>query len=114
MQPSPTFQVENCSLRKNVNVIYVPAQIKSIRRIIMEVNPNHPVTQLMNDQWHKVAALLMCSFGITEFKITPEVIKKLPQGMAIAANSKPDALYIQLVDEKTAEKLAKQAGGMPL
>lgn len=78
-----------------------------------EVNPNHPVTVEMHEQWHKVAALLMHQFGVTKFRITPAVMDDMPANTAIVAYSKPDGLYIYLVDEKTARQWAGDEGGLP-
>lgn len=43
-----------------------------------EINPNHPVTQEMREQWHKIVALMMVHFGIKEFRITEVMLQTFP------------------------------------
>lgn len=35
----------------------------------MSGNPNHPVTQQLDSQWHKLCAIVMCKLGVTEIEI---------------------------------------------
>lgn len=76
-----------------------------------ELNPNHPVTQEMHDNWHKIVALIMRKFGVSEVEIGLEDISG--EGMAVVADTrKNDVLIIRLITMKEAEKLAKEVGGL--
>ena len=80
----------------------------------MEVNPNHPVIKETRDQWYKIAALLMMKFGVKETVITLDDIKKMPDDVVIAIDSKSNHIRLFLTDMKTALELAKKEGGMPV
>jgi hypothetical protein len=79
----------------------------------MELNPNHPVTQAAHDHWHKLAAVLMCKFGLTHVVITVDDLKQLPDDMFITLQELHDGLHLTFVDEKTAHELARKHGGRP-
>jgi hypothetical protein len=81
-----------------------------------EINPNHPVTQEVRDQWHKICAILLNSIGIVEFEITQQMIEKLvASGMtSVVADTRGGKFIIRLVGDETAMKLAKHAGGLPV
>lgn len=60
--PRPTrFQKERMSMSTTQN---------------SELNPNHPVTMAVSDQWHKIVALLMYQRGETEVEIPVETIAR--------------------------------------
>ena len=82
----------------------------------MELNPNHPVTQEVRYHWHKIAALLMIKFGQTKVRITPADIASMPEGTAISIDARPgqDFIEVRLVDAKTATRLAREEGGLPV
>jgi hypothetical protein len=42
-----------------------------------ELNPDHPVTKDMHDQWHKFCALLMLKLGKTHVTISMSEVEKL-------------------------------------
>lgn len=81
----------------------------------MELNPNNPITQQMHDHWHKVVALLMVDFGITEFEITEEMLKGFEHlgGGAVVADARGGRFVVRLVDWAEAERLARKEGGLP-
>lgn len=79
----------------------------------MEVNPNHPTTQAVHDQWHKIAALVMRKLGATHVLITADDVRKMVGGNFIVVQELPDGLHVRMVDERTAMKLAREHGGMP-
>lgn len=41
-----------------------------------ELNPNHPVTREVHDQWHKICFLLMRKMGVTEIAISPDEVTR--------------------------------------
>lgn len=81
---------------------------------MVEFNPNHRVTQAMHDQWHKICALLMMKMGQKHVIITPADIENIGLESAIAVQELPDGIHIRLVDEKTALRLAREEGGLPV
>jgi hypothetical protein len=87
--------------------------LKVERRVLMELNPNHPTTMAVSDHWYKIAALLMKKFGKDNVVITSEDMANMPPS-AITVQDKKDGIYLRLVDMATAERLAKQEGGLPI
>jgi hypothetical protein len=79
----------------------------------MELNPNHPVTQQVSDHWHKVCAILMAKMGVDHVVITPADIMLLQQDCAITFQELHDGLHLRLVDASQAERIAREAGGLP-
>lgn len=81
----------------------------------MELNPNHPVTRTMAGQWHKIVALLMAKFGHTHIEITSEEITNALAGemKAVTIRERDNAIVLDLVSMKEAERLAKEEGGLP-
>jgi len=82
----------------------------------VELNPNHPVVREAHDNWHKIAALLMVKMGLTEIRIYPDDVYKMAKGniniVLDARNEREKGfLTIRIVDDKTAEALAKEEGG---
>ena len=43
----------------------------------MEINPEHPVSKIMHDQWHKLLAIVMAKHGLIHVIIQPEDISLL-------------------------------------
>lgn len=79
----------------------------------MEINPNHPVTQAVSNHWHKIAAILMNKFGVTEVCITEADVDKLPRNMFVTVQELDDGLHVKMVGEAEAMSLARQHGGLP-
>lgn len=78
-------------------------------------NPNHPVTQSMQTEWHKICALMMLGQGLTEFEVTPALIAQLSEsGKMIACDLRGGRMVIRLMTEAEGERLARQEGGLPL
>ena len=79
-----------------------------------EVNPNHPVTQFARENWHKIAALLMQRLGADEVEITIEDVERLSaRGVSIVIQDKNERLFVRLIGNAEAERLAREEGGMP-
>ncbi len=83
----------------------------------MELNPDHPVTRGVHDQWHKIVVLLMRKFGRTTVEISKEEIESFidtTDGFgAVALRMKERSIEINLVSREEAERLAREEGGMP-
>ena len=82
--------------------------------IEMELNPNHPVTSRMSDQWHKIVALLlMRTNSHTEIPLD-EVERFANSGLgAVVIRTEADTIILDLVSWEEAKRLAKQEGGLP-
>lgn len=76
----------------------------------MEINPNHPVTAAMNDQWHKIVALLMHKCGQTDIAITAEDLNAFMNSGygAVAIRTDRELIELTLITNEQAEELAKQ------
>jgi hypothetical protein len=81
----------------------------------MELNPNHPVTRTMAGQWHKIVALLMVKFGQSHIEISVDEITKALAGdmKAVTIRERDNAIVLELVSMKEAERLAREEGGLP-
>ena len=82
----------------------------------MELNPNHKVVQQAREQWHKIAALIMLKLGKTELQITMDDVNKVAAGnvnivLDARGESETGILTVRIVDDKTAEALARREGG---
>ncbi len=79
------------------------------------LNPNHPVTRIVNDQWHKIVDLLMKRFGQTEVTFTEADVATLEEdgGCGVVFHAKKDSIVIRLVSQEEGEKIAREAGGLP-
>lgn len=77
-------------------------------------NPNHPVTQQMQTEWHKICAIMMLAVDRTEFEITPELVNDfVASGKMIACDLRGGRMVIRLMTEAEGERLARQEGGLP-
>lgn len=75
-----------------------------------EKNPNHPVTTRMRTEWHKLTALMVAKHGATT--IIADDVTNL-RGQSIVVDSKDDGLYLYLVSDEEAARMARNAGGLP-
>lgn len=79
-----------------------------------ELNPDHPVTNEMREQWHKIVALLMMQRGETEVEITLQEIQAMTlavEPQAVVIEEKGDRLLLRLVSMAEAQRLASLGGG---
>lgn len=76
-------------------------------------HPLHPVVMDMANEWHKVAALLMQSMGITHFEITADLVKQLSTThQNIVADCRGGKFILRLVNDEQANALMRgEAGG---
>lgn len=77
-----------------------------------EMNPNHAVTGSVREQWMKFAALLVAKQG-GHAVISLGDIAAMQPGLFLTIQELDDGIHLRLVDEQTAERLARKEGGLP-
>lgn len=82
----------------------------------MELNPNHKVVLQARHQWHKIAALIMVKLGLTELQLTLDDVNKIASGnvnivLDARGENETGILTVRIVDDKTANELARKEGG---
>lgn len=77
-----------------------------------EMNPNHPVTRAVSDQWHKLAALLVNKAG-GHVVIGASDFYDLGTDKSIVVQELPDGIHLTIIDNQQAMLLAAQHGGLP-
>lgn len=80
-------------------------------------NPNHPVSRATEDQWHKIAALLVLKMGTDRVVITSEDINrafKREGGVNITVRFTETGIILAIVGDAEAERLAREQGGLPV
>lgn len=82
---------------------------------VSEINPNHPVTQALHDQWHKILCVVMHKLGEDHVVITQSDLIALGASgsKCIVAHDRSDGLHIMVMDEARARDLAAANGGLP-
>lgn len=80
----------------------------------MEMNPNHPMTEAVRDQWHKIVVLLMIKLKKSHVEITQSEIEQMTSGNvgAVTIQAKDDRIILNLVSPSEAAKLARKEGGL--
>lgn len=78
----------------------------------MELNPNHPVTSAMREQWAKIAALLVQKLG-GHAVITESDLLLAEGNLNVCVREDHEGLHVFTVDSATAQKLARSEGGLP-
>jgi hypothetical protein len=79
----------------------------------VELNPNHPTTKAVHDEWHTLAAVLMKKFGTDHVVVSLDDLKLLTPGSGIALQELDDGLHLRIVTAEQAAALAKKHGGLP-
>lgn len=79
------------------------------------MNPNHPAARSLEDQWHKLLAIVLVKYGevIGPVVITADDVQLL-QGLALAAFDDAEGLHVEMVSQERAAALARKHGGLPL
>lgn len=75
-----------------------------------EVNPEHPVVQLLHDKWHVVVAIIIHKLKLPEILITEADVDAYERDHAddsVMARDAEDGLHLMMVTAAQAEKLAK-------
>lgn len=85
----------------------------------MKINPNHPVTQLLDDEFmHKLCTVLVMQMGgSARITIADLEALQLRFGGAeptLVTHAHADNIELTLVSREDGEKLARQHGGMPI
>jgi hypothetical protein len=82
------------------------------------LNPNHPVTQAMDRQYHKLLALLLWrdhAVAGERTVVTDEQVRRFAErrsGYSLVVHERGDRLELKLVPRDEAERLARKAGGL--
>lgn len=80
-----------------------------------ELNPNHPVTQLTHDNWHKIVGVLMLKFGVADVEILSEDVLRLGHNdKCVVADCRNGRFVIRVMSMAEGEKLARKEGGLPV
>lgn len=80
----------------------------------MEINPNHPVTQMAHDNWHKLCAALMVKLGLTSVEIVKADLDALGHmEKGIVLDMRGGRCILRLVTMEEGERLARGEGGLP-
>jgi len=79
----------------------------------VELNPNHQVTRTVHDHRHKFCALLMAKFHTTHVVISLADLRLLSGKSNITVRELEDGIHLELVDDATAERLARAEGDRP-
>jgi hypothetical protein len=69
----------------------------------MELNPHHPVTSGLSDQWHKLLGIYMRKQGLKEIHITEEDVDEVVKSGSmpvIVAHEKKDGIHIVYFDNE--------------
>ena len=78
------------------------------------LNPNHEVTKHAQENWHKLAALLLAQLG-GRATITAADIAEMADGpdQTVVVHYHSDSIEMYMVGAEEAQRLAIQAGGLP-
>jgi hypothetical protein len=78
------------------------------------INPNHPVTQSAEENWHKIVALLVLQAG-GRLSISRSEIESLIDGppSAVVVKYNRDSIDLWMVSEAEAQRMGREEGGMP-
>jgi hypothetical protein len=79
------------------------------------LNPNHQVSQTMQEHALQVLALVVHKIG-GKCHLTMADLEQISGGpnLFVVFHEKTDGLHISLVDESTAHTLARREGGLPV
>jgi hypothetical protein len=79
----------------------------------MELNPNHPTVQKVQDQWYKLCAILVARSPGKKTTIPLDEVLRI-EGMAITIKDTAGGIELQVVTMAEGERLAKMEGGLPV
>ena len=77
------------------------------------INPEHPVVKGLEEQWHKLLAIVLIKLNVSEVVITSKDVlaleSKFPGQMAcILAHDKKDGIHLSVISESEARKKGAQ------
>lgn len=77
------------------------------------LNPNHPLSQAAGDEfWYKIAAMMVVKNGGV-VHLTAEDFEAMPDKTFLSVRDAVDGVHLHLIDEATANALARKHGGLP-
>jgi hypothetical protein len=80
-----------------------------------EFNPNHPVTQMTRDNWHKIVGVIMLKLGVANVEILPEDVMLLGDNdKCVVADCRGGRFIVRVMSMAEGEKLARKEGGLPV
>lgn len=78
------------------------------------LNPNHPVTQMASENWHKLLAVLMLKLGIENIHLTEADVARMGDNQkAILMHAHADSIELKIVSLEEGARLAREHGGLP-
>lgn len=76
----------------------------------MEINPDHPVTKAIHNDWHKIVALLLHKFGVQQVTFTSHDMEHLvaafPDMPTVIIREQSGKLIVRLVSLAAAQREA--------
>lgn len=76
-----------------------------------ERNPDHPVTRVLHDQWHKLLAIVMWKLRVHEITLAEADVQgftvRFPDGSAVVAHDTRAGLRLILADPKRADQFVE-------
>lgn len=77
---------------------------------MVELNPDHPTTSGLHNEWHKILVLVMLKMGVTEVVLTEDDVRQHLQNKenAVMAHDQKDGLHISVLPMKEAQRLASR------
>jgi len=102
--PGATFYISNADRADAVRMLraWIAKQEPSIDG---EVNPDHPMTLGVRQQWHKIVALLLMRSGPASFS-SDDFAALGAANVAVAVDDHHDTLNVRLVSAAEAQRLA--------
>lgn len=79
---------------------------------VNKLNPNNPVVQAADENWMKIAALLVHKLG-GDVLITDEDVSSFKPGDTLALGEEGRSIRLKLVDQAEAARLLAKHGGRP-
>jgi hypothetical protein len=76
----------------------------------MEMNPNHPATQMLHDEWHTICAVLLAKLG-GSIVLSMDDVRLLKPGQAIVFQELDDGIHLNIVEMDEANRLVQREGG---
>jgi hypothetical protein len=78
------------------------------------INPNHPVTQSVEENWHKIVALMVLQQG-GKVTIGCDEIESMIDGppQVVVVKYAANSIDLWMVSEVEAQHMGREEGGMP-
>jgi hypothetical protein len=79
---------------------------------MVELNPEHPVTAGLHDQWHKMVGILIHKYKLKDVVITAEDIKNLESAFegapAVVMHARKNGIHLFLCTEDEGARIMKK------